>query len=79
MFFQPRTLTVRGGAGIDGWNNSVSPFILVSSVIVVVLFVQSCLTLCDSKDCNPRSSSVHGILQAKILECVAIPFSRRSS
>ena len=28
-------------------------------------------------DCNPPDSSVHGILQARILECVAIPFSRR--
>ena len=34
---------------------------------------------CDSKDCNPPGSSVHGILQARILEWVAIPFSRGSS
>ena len=32
--------------------------------------LQSCLTLCDPMDCNPSSSSVHGILQARILECV---------
>ena len=32
---------------------------------------QSCLTLCDSTDCSPLGSSVHGILQARILEQVA--------
>ena len=40
---------------------------------------QSCLTLCDPMDCSPSSSSVHGILQARILEWVAICFSRGSS
>ena len=37
---------------------------------------QSCLTLCDPVDCSPPGSSVHGILQARILEWVAISFSR---
>ena len=40
---------------------------------------QSCPTLCDPMDCSPPGSSVHGILQARILEWVAISFSRRSS
>ena len=40
-----------------------------------VLVTQSCPTLCDPKDCRPPGSSVHGILQARILEWVAIPFS----
>ena len=40
---------------------------------------QSSLTLCNSMDCSPPGSSVHGILQAKILECVAILSSRGSS
>ena len=40
---------------------------------------QSCLTLCDPKDYSPPGSSVHGILQARILEWVAISFSRVSS
>ena len=40
---------------------------------------QPCPTLCDPKDCGPPSSSVHGILQARILESVAIPFSKGSS
>ena len=44
-------------------------------VCVCVLVIQSCLTLCDSMDCSPPGSSVHRILQASILEWVAIPFS----
>ena len=36
-------------------------------------------TLCDPMGCSPPRSSVHGILQARILEWVAIPFSRESS
>ena len=41
--------------------------------------LHSCLTVCGPMDCSPPDSSVHGILQARILEWVAIPFSRRSS
>jgi len=41
--------------------------------------IQSCPTLCDPTDCSPPGSSVHGILQARILEWVAISFSRASS
>ena len=37
---------------------------------------QLCLTLCYPVDCILPSSSVHGILQARMLEWVAIPFSR---
>ena len=44
-----------------------------------VLVTQLCLTLCDPVDCSPPGSSVHGILQTKILELAAIPFSRRAS
>ena len=44
-----------------------------------VKLAQSCLTLCDSMDCSLPRSSVRGILQARILEWVAISFSRRSS
>ena len=40
---------------------------------------QSCPTLCNPMDCSLLGFSVHGILQARILEWVAIPFSRRSS
>ena len=40
---------------------------------------QSCPTLCDPMDCSPPGSSVHGVFQARILEWVAISFSRGSS
>ena len=37
--------------------------------------LQSCLTLCDPTDCRPPGFSVHGILQAIMLEWVAMPFA----
>ena len=40
---------------------------------------QLCPALCDSMDCSPLGSCVHGIFQARILEWVAISFSRGSS
>ena len=40
---------------------------------------QSCPTLCDPMDCSPPHSFLHGILQARVLEWVAISFSRGSS
>ena len=44
-----------------------------------VLVTQSCLTLFDPMDCSLLGSSVHGILQARMLEWVAMPFSSGSS
>ena len=41
--------------------------------IVKVLVTQSCLTLCDPVDCSSLGSSLHGILQARILEWVEDP------
>ena len=40
-----------------------------------VLVTQLCLTLCDPTGCSPPGFSVHGILPARILDCVAISFS----
>ena len=48
-------------------------------VCACVESIQSGLTLCDPMDCSPPGSSVHGILQARILEWIAMPFSRGSS
>ena len=42
---------------------------------VKVLAPQSCPTLFDPMDCSPPGSSVHGVLQARILEWVAIPYA----
>ena len=44
-----------------------------------VLVAQSCPTLCNPMDCSPPGSSIHGILQARVLEWAAIPFSGGSS
>ena len=46
---------------------------------VKVLIAQLCLILFDPMDCSPPGSPVHGVLQARILEWVAIPFSWWSS
>ena len=43
---------------------------------VIVLVTESSLILFNSMDCSPPGPSVHGILQARILEWVAISFSR---
>ena len=45
----------------------------------VCLVIQSCLTLCNTMGCSPPGSSVHGILQARVLEWVAISYSRSIS
>ena len=44
-----------------------------------MLITQLCLILCDPVDCSPPGSNVHGIIQARLLEWVAIPFSGGSS
>ena len=49
-----------------------------SSVCVCVKSPQSCLTLCDPMDCSLAGSSVHGILQARLLKWIAMPSSRGS-
>ena len=69
----------------SGWQGtqcppfSASPEGTLMPVVCCVCSVtQSCPALCDSMDCSLPGSSVHGILQARILECVAISSSRRS-
>ena len=52
--------------------NSVKP-------IMCVLVAQSGPVLCGFVDCSPPGFSVYGILQARILEWVTVPFSRGSS
>ena len=47
--------------------------------IVCVLVAQLCPTLCDPMDCSLKGSSVPGILQARILQWVAISLSKGSS
>ena len=49
------------------------------SIDIDIEVAQSCLTLCDPMDCGLPGSSIHGIFQERVLEWVAISFSRRSS
>ena len=42
-------------------------------------FAQSCLTLCDPMDCSLPGSSDHGLLQARVVDWIAISFSRSST
>ena len=54
--------------------------ILILAIIGVhVKSLQSCQTLCDPVDYSPASFSIHGILQARILERVAMPSARAPS
>ena len=66
------------------WNKNISGFFpqvtqrwilrQAPQCVCVCIVAQSCPTLCDPMDYSPTGSSVHGILQARILEWVAIPF-----
>ena len=51
----------------------------ITCVLCCAQLLQLCLTLCSPLDYSPPGSSVHGILQARMLEWVAMPFSRRAS
>ena len=55
---------------------SVYSLLIFESLILKVLVAQLCPTLYDPIDCSASGSSVHGILQARVLEWTAIPFSR---
>ena len=54
----------------------VAQAVMSSKVKSESVVIQSCPTLGNPMECSPPGSSVHGILQARILEWVAIPFSR---
>ena len=67
----PRSLSKKPSAE---WAKEVRHLILL-----LLIDTQSCPTVCDPVDCSPPGSSVHGILQARMLEWVAVPFCRGSS
>ena len=85
-------ISISHGKKTPPWSNPFSSFYILNrmicssrkSVLISVLcmhakLLQSCLTLCDPVDHSLPGFSVHGILQARILEWVAISFSRGSS
>ena len=61
------------------WEAKTLTFLIEGEMCMRAETLQSCPTLCDSMDCSQSGSSVHGILQARILEWVAMLFSRESS
>ena len=63
---------VRVYAGVNKYSYCI--YRIYSSVLVP----QSCPTLCNPVDCSPLDSSVHRILQARVLKWIAIPISRGS-
>ena len=58
--------------------NNPHGFVTKCPIAVCAKSLQSCPTLCDPMDCGPPGSSVHGILQARIVNWVAMPSSRGS-
>ena len=54
-------------------------YIYIYMYIYICSITQLCPTLCNPMDCSPSGSSIHGIFQARVLEWVAIFFSRESS
>ena len=74
--------------GILGWKHHFPDLFCIALTLVCVcvcvcarahaLSISVYLTLCNPMDYSPPYSSVHGILQARILECIAVSFSRGS-
>ena len=61
------------------WGTHMSVSVCVCVCVCVCVYAQSRPTLCNPMDYSPPGSSVHGILQARILEWVAISYSKLSS
>ena len=77
QWYNEQSLCNKRGVFLLGWEGFLYQH--GTEVKVKVIVTQSCSTLCDPMDCGPPGSSVHRILQARILEWVAISFSRGSS
>ena len=81
--------TTKGTTALIFYSSSVTALYLYLYFPVIMIaaatkwreseVAQSCLTLCDPMDGSLSGSTVHGILQARVLERAAIPFSRESS
>ena len=82
----PRIVICKTGIVLGPASNGLNVKCLVQCVAVQAIhecmratLLKSYLTLCDSMDCSLPGSSVHGVLQARILQWVAVPSSRGSS
>ena len=74
-----QSLEKRLKCSVCHWWWDQSHIFLLRQLMVHAKLLQSCLTLCNPMDCSPPGPSVNGILQASILEWVAMPSSRGSS
>ena len=74
-----KTLTLSWQAEWGRDVHIISCYVILYYIHVCAESLQLCLTLCDPMDYRPPGSSVHGILQARILEWAAIPSPRGSS
>ena len=71
---------IQSGCQAEWFSNSaVRACARVCVCMCVCMHVQSCSTLCDPTNCGPPCSSVHEFFQARILEWVAVSYSRGSS
>ena len=77
--FYEATITLISKLGKGNMKKEKYRQISVMTATAAAKSLQSCLTLCDPIEGSPLGSSVSGILQARILEWVAISFSRGSS
>ena len=77
LFWKCRIHTLRVIPG--WWVHPLGGYTLWVAWVCTCSVAKWCPTLCDPVDCSPPGSSVHGILQARILEWVAISYSRGSS
>ena len=79
MVCQQSAATTRTSGRVCMVSPAHSKTCVLHRVEVICMCVQSCPTLCNRMDYNLPGSSVHGILQARILEWVAVSFSKGSS
>ena len=84
MFHTVKMLVIFWGRSTYNFETFISQtfmlcFPLLKMVCVYIFVTQSCPALWNLIDCSPPGSSDHGILQARILEWIAISFSRASS
>ena len=77
--FHASRLVGASGTTVRGRKDGQGLFVFILSACVPAKSLQSRPTLCDPMNYSPPGSSVHGILQTKIVEWVAMPSSRGSS
>ena len=79
FYYKGKTMTLMEIQVPKLWHGLTYMFLIITLCwLCVCVCAQSCLTVYDLMDCNPPGSSVHGIFQARLLEQVAISFSRGS-